>query len=99
MMGTAISYVVIQLSGLMYLHSDPVVQASRESNYAFVALVLCIIFFFGYLAYQWMLSDDNEVTERMRTDIMVGAIDQVKEGTINFHNSYVGNLNQIELTW
>ena len=80
MMGTAISYVVIQLSGLMYLHSDPVVQASRESNYAFVALVLCIIFFFGYLAYQWMLSDDNEVTERMRTDIMVGAIDQVKEG-------------------
>lgn len=77
MMVTAITYVIIQIPGLIYMHSSPESQASGVKAYAFVALLLCTVFFIAYLNYQFSLSGSNEVEEKMREDVMIDAIIKV----------------------
>ena len=78
MMATSVSYVIIQIPGLLFFNSSPEVQATRESGFAFVTLLLCIVFFISYLVYQRTISGNNEVEERLREDAMIGAINQVR---------------------
>lgn len=77
MMATAIGYVIIQIPGLIYLHSTPQVQSSGVSVFALITLTLCVIFFLGYLYYQFKLSGTNAVEERVREDVMIDAITTV----------------------
>ena len=85
MMTTAVSYVIIQIPGILYLHSSAEDQQSGVVAYAFITLVLCISFFLAYLYYQFTLSGTNEVEERVREDVMIDAINTVKTCNIHIH--------------
>ena len=78
MMVTAIGYIIIQIPGLIYLHSTPQVQSAGVSVFALITLTLCIAFFLGYLYYQFKLSGTNAVEERVREDVMIDAITTVR---------------------
>ena len=55
MMATSISYVIIQMPGLIFFNSSPEIQARRESGFALVTLLLCVSSFIAYLVYQRMI--------------------------------------------
>ena len=85
MMATSISYVIIQMPGLIFFNSSPEIQARRESGFALVTLLLCVSSFIAYLVYQRMISGDNEVEERLREDAMIDAINQVRTNQFTNH--------------
>jgi hypothetical protein len=87
MMGTAVSYIIIQIPGILYLHSSAEDQQSGVVAYAFITLVLCISFFLAYLYYQFTLSGTNEVEERVREDVMIEAINTVKRRPVHTNTS------------
>ena len=67
MMATSISYVIIQMPGLIFFNSSPEIQARKESGFALVTLLLCVSSFIAYLVYQrmipgiWMITYDIDV--------------------------------------
>ena len=77
-MATSVSYIIIQMPGLIFFNSSPEIQARRESGFALVTLLLCVSSFIAYLVYQRMISGDSEVEERLREDAMIDAINQVR---------------------
>jgi len=66
MMITSISYLVIQIPALQFEGDSDEEIGAGEKNYALAGLILCIVFFFGYLLYQYLLSkkDDEKMVQK-----------------------------------
>ena len=96
MMATSVSYIIIQMPGLIFFNSSPEIQARRESGFALVTLLLCVSSFIAYLVYQRMISGDSEVEERLREDAMIDAINQVRN---NEFSNWSWNFNLFIFTW
>ena len=54
---TAIPFLIIQIPGLIFGANTETVVGEKENPYAFIAMMSCGFFFFGYLYYQYLLSD------------------------------------------
>ena len=75
---TSIPFLIIQIPGLVY-GSDPEAEVGvKESPYAFVAMCTCIFFFFGYLYYQYLLSDQDMLADKRIEQI----IEKIQNGDI-----------------
>lgn len=60
MLGTSITYILLQGPGLYYAGLSVSEVAWEESNWAFIGMILCFIFFVGYLWYQIRNSSSDE---------------------------------------
>ena len=56
MMLTSISYLIIQLPGMLYLNQSTEMQAAGEKPWSLFGFFLCLFFFIGYLFYQYKQS-------------------------------------------
>lgn len=78
MMLSAIPYVVLQLPGMFYDSLPVAQQAVGESYWALLGFILCVAIFFGYLAYQYKISDHDSNQNQLRDEFLLNAIAENK---------------------
>jgi Ca2+/Na+ antiporter len=71
---TCLSYLLLQVPGLVYLHSTPAEQAAGERNWAFIGLLTCISFFAYYLYQQYVTSNVDKVQQLNRDEYVLKSI-------------------------
>lgn len=71
---TAVSYLILQVPGMMYLNNTPVEQAAGEKHWAQLGAVLCLTFFVGYLYQQYKICQDDITQKRIREEYLRSAI-------------------------
>uniref|UniRef100_A0A7S2SXU0 EF-hand domain-containing protein n=1 Tax=Rhizochromulina marina TaxID=1034831 RepID=A0A7S2SXU0_9STRA len=80
MMVTAVSYIILQGPAVYFKSKgkDTDQVAQGQKSFALGGLILCLVFFFGYLYYQWRLSlnADNEVAEQRHAAMIIRNINQ-----------------------
>lgn len=75
MLLTALTYLVLQIPGMMHLHETKEEQAANERNYAITGTAICMTFFFGYLYTQYSHSGNPEGRhDKARDEFMRDAI-------------------------
>eukprot|EP00601_Ochromonadales_sp_CCMP2298_P006487 CAMPEP_0173202514 /NCGR_PEP_ID=MMETSP1141-20130122/19019_1 /TAXON_ID=483371 /ORGANISM="non described non described, Strain CCMP2298" /LENGTH=235 /DNA_ID=CAMNT_0014127895 /DNA_START=90 /DNA_END=794 /DNA_ORIENTATION=- len=77
MMLTALTYLLLQLPGLAYLHNTVAEQAEGERMFAYVGAVCCLVFFCGYLYLQYLhCAHPDGRQEQARDEVVRTAIAQ-----------------------
>ena len=56
MMVTSLTYLLLQVPGMVYLNAVPEVQVLGEQKWALLGAFVCMFFFVGYLWYQYKIS-------------------------------------------
>ena len=77
MMITAITYLVIQIPGIAYIHESSERKAKGEQPFALFGLIFAFLLLILYLVYQYIISrhpDPNGVLERQLDDAYIEAI-------------------------
>ena len=76
MLGTSATYIVLQGPGLYYAGLSVSEVAWKESNWAFIGMILCFLLFAGYLWYQIRNSSSDEQggQQDRRTSVIEDAI-------------------------
>mmetsp|Transcript_15141 Transcript_15141/g.25256 ORF Transcript_15141/g.25256 Transcript_15141/m.25256 type:complete len:499 (-) Transcript_15141:249-1745(-) len=79
MLFTSLTYLLVQVPGMMYLHETREVQAAGERTFAFLGAALCVCFFCGYLYLQYLHSKTPDGRQQQARDEFVrNAIAQKK---------------------
>lgn len=68
MLATSLSYLVIQLPGLLYRNDPLTIQAVEEKFWALLGLCLCVLFFCAYLYYQHAVSASVDSAQTLKRD-------------------------------
>ena len=71
MIGTATTYLFLQVPGLIKYNSSVESVAHFEKNFAFVGFVVCMVFFVSYLVYQLHVSKQSNSAQADRRDQVV----------------------------
>eukprot|EP00638_Chattonella_subsalsa_P010715 CAMPEP_0117781324 /NCGR_PEP_ID=MMETSP0948-20121206/2772_1 /TAXON_ID=44440 /ORGANISM="Chattonella subsalsa, Strain CCMP2191" /LENGTH=561 /DNA_ID=CAMNT_0005609321 /DNA_START=9 /DNA_END=1692 /DNA_ORIENTATION=+ len=83
---TSISYLVIQGPAFFITSTDDTVIADAENRWALGGLVLCLVFFCGYLKYQWDLAQSDAEDSETSLDSKADEIrkKRIREGVLSF---------------
>ena len=71
MLGTAFTYLIIQIPAFIYYHDTTSDLAKEEKPWALVGLLVALSCFSGYLWYQWKISGTDEVKNDRIAEITV----------------------------
>lgn len=72
---TSLSYLILQIPGLVYLNDDDEQISANEYPFAMAGLIICFILFCGYLYYQFIVSQEPEsMQSKLREDFLTKAI-------------------------
>lgn len=79
MLLTAMTYLVLQIPGMMYHEESTAKQAEGEKLFAQIGACLCLLFFCGYLYLQYLHSNTpDSLTDKSRDEYVRSAIAQKK---------------------
>ncbi len=68
MIGTSVTYMLLQVPGMMYLNSSVEEQVAGEHFYSLIGACMCLLFFVSYLYYQYKIAlDDSADTIQAQT--------------------------------
>lgn len=78
-LATSVSYLLLQVPGLIYLNDTPAQQAKGERYWALLGLIVCVSLFSYYLYQQYVKSDEEDTTQQdSRDEYLRTAIAQKK---------------------
>jgi hypothetical protein len=79
MLLTAMTYLVLQVPGMMYIDGSRAEQAAGEKIFAQIGACLCLLFFCGYLYLQYLHSGaPDSLQDKTRDEFLASAIAQKK---------------------
>jgi hypothetical protein len=79
MLLTAMTYLVLQVPGMMYIDGSRAEQAAGEKIFAQIGACLCLLFFCGYLYLQYLHSGaPDSLQDKTRDEYLASAIAQKK---------------------
>lgn len=81
MMGTCVTYLLLQAPGMIYMHQSVEAQAAGEKWWAVLGTFICLGCFAGYLYYCYSISNNNEVQAIKKDEFVQKAI-RNKETTL-----------------
>eukprot|EP01038_Epipyxis_sp_PR26KG_P014308 gene14308-19192_t len=75
---SSLTYLVIQIPGLLYIHKPLTYQAAMEKNWALAGAIVCFLGFFIYCYHQYNQTDANGVSELTREEYLRESIQEGK---------------------